>query len=87
MPKRTIKLQPTERERLLKLVSQGQHPVSATRRAYILLHSDGGRTDEAIAQFLFCREDTVRRTRVRDLTEGLDAALEDQPRPGGVNHC
>ena len=81
MPKRTIKLQPTERECLLKLVSQGLHPVSAVRRAYILLHSDGGRTDEAIAQFLLCSEDTVRRTRVRYLTEGLDAALEDQPRP------
>jgi transposase len=82
MPKRTIKLQPAERERLLKLVSQGQHPVSAIRRAYILLHSDGGRTDEAIAQFLFCSEDTVRRTRVRYLTAGFEAALEDQPRPG-----
>ncbi len=82
MPKRTIKLPPTERERLLKLVSLGQHPASAMRRAYILLHSDGGRTDEAIAQFLFCSEDTVRRTRVRYLSEGLDAALEDKPRPG-----
>ena len=82
MPKRTIKLQPDERERLLKLVSLGQHPASAIRRAYILLHSDGGRTDEAIAQFLFCSEDSVRRTRIRYLTEGLDAALEDKPRPG-----
>jgi transposase len=82
MPKRTINLPPAERERLLKLVSQGQHPISTIRRAYILLHSEGGRTDEAIAQFLFCSEDTVRRTRVRYLTEGLDAALEDKPRPG-----
>ena len=46
------------------------------------MHSDGGRTDEAIAQFLFCSEDSVRRTRVRYLTEGLDAALEDKPRSG-----
>jgi transposase len=82
MPKRTIKLQPDERERLLKLVSLGQHSASAMRRAYILRHSDGGRTDDAIAQCLFCSEDTVRRTRVRYLTEGLNAALEDKPRPG-----
>ena len=82
MPKRTLKLPPAERERLLKLVSLGQHPASAIRRAYILLHSDGGRTDEVIAQFLFCSEDSVCRTRVRYLTEGLDAALEDKPRPG-----
>lgn len=54
MPKRTVKLQPDERERLLKLVSLGQHSASVLRRAYILLHSDGGRTDDAIAQFLFC---------------------------------
>ena len=60
----------------------GQHPASAIRRTYILMHSDGGRTDEAIAQFLFCSEDTIRRTRVRYLTEDLDAALEDKPRPG-----
>src|SRR5512135_1052573 len=82
MLKRTIKLQPAERERLSKLVSQGRHPVSAIRRAYILLHSDGGRTDEAIAQFLFCSEDTVLRTRVRYLTAGLDTVLENKPRPG-----
>jgi hypothetical protein len=82
MPKRTIKRPPAERECLLKLVSQGQHPVSAIRRAYILLPSEGGRIDEAIAQFLFCSEDTVGRTRVRYLTEGFAAALEDKPRPG-----
>ena len=82
MPKRTINLQPAERERWLKVVSLGQHPASAIRRAYILLHRDGGRTDEAIAQFLFCSEDSGRRTRVRYLTEGLNAALADKPRPG-----
>lgn len=48
----------------------------------MLLHSDAGKTDVDIADFLFCSEDTVHRTRIRYLTEGLDAALEDQPHPG-----
>jgi transposase len=82
MEKRAIHLQPDERNRLLKLVKKGHDAVNRIKRAYILLHSDGGRSDGAIAEFLFCSEDTVRRTRVRYLTEGLDAALADQLHPG-----
>lgn len=82
MEKRAIHLQPDERTRLFKLVKKGHDAVKRIQRAYILLHSDAGRTDEAIAEFLFCSEDTVRRTRVRYLTEGLDAALDDEPHPG-----
>jgi hypothetical protein len=82
MPKRTIHLHPSERDTLTQLVSRGRNHVSVLKRAYMLLHSDAGLTDEAIAQFLLCSEDTVRRTRIRYLSEGLDAALEDKPRPG-----
>lgn len=82
MPKRAIHLQPPEHDTLIQLISRGQHPVSMIKRAYILLHSSAGRTDEAIAQFLLCSEDTVRRTRLRYLTEGLEASLEDQAHPG-----
>ena len=82
MEKRAIHLQPDERNRLLKLITKGRDAVNRIKRAYILLQSDAGRSDEAIAEFLFCSEDTVRRTRVRYLTEGLDAALDDQPHPG-----
>jgi transposase len=82
MPKRAIHLQLHEHDTLIQLVSRGQHPVSVIKRAYILLHSSAGRPDEAIAEFLFCSEDTVRRTRLRYLSEGLEAALEDKPRPG-----
>lgn len=82
MPKRAIHLQPSERDMLTQLVSRSRNHVSVLKRAYMLLHSDAGRTDEAIAQFLLCSEDTVRRTRIRYLSEGLDAALEDKPHPG-----
>jgi transposase len=82
MEKRAIHLQPAERDKLSRLVRNGKIEAAIVKRAYMLLHSDAGMTDEAIAQFLFCSEDTVRRTRVRSLTEGLNAALEDKPHPG-----
>lgn len=82
MQKRAIHLEPFERDKLSKLVRNGKIEADIIKRAYMLLHSDAGKTDVAIAEFLFCSEDTVRRTRVRYLTAGLDAALEDQPHPG-----
>jgi transposase len=82
MQKRVVQLQPAEREKLSKLVRNGKVPADTAKHAYMLLHSDAGKTDEAIAEFLICSEDTVRRTRVRYLTEGLTAALKDQPHPG-----
>ncbi len=82
MQKRAIQLQPLERDKLSKLVRNGKVPADVVKHAYMLLHSDAGKTDGAIAEFLFCSEDTVRRTRVHYLTEGLQAALEDQPHPG-----
>ncbi len=82
MSKREIHLKPEERNQLVKLVSTGYHQANEIRRAYTLLHSDDGKTDQAIADLLFCSEDSVRRTRIRYLNAGLTAALEDQPRPG-----
>jgi transposase len=82
MGKRVIHLEPAEREKLSKLVRNGKIEADIVKRAYMLLHSDAGKTDVAIAEFLLCSEDTVRRTRVRYLTEGLNAALEDKPHPG-----
>ena len=82
MEKRVIHLEPAERDKLSKLVRNGKIPAEVVKRAYMLLHSDAGMTDVAIAAFLFCSEDTVRRARVRYLTEGLTAALEDKLHPG-----
>ena len=82
MSKREIHLKPEERDQLVKLVSRGYHQANEMRRAYMLLHSDDGKTDQSIADLLFCSEDSVRRTRIRYLNEGLTAALEDKPRSG-----
>jgi transposase len=84
MEKRAIHLQPAEREKLSKLVRNGKIQADVVKRAYMLLHSDAGMSDVAIAQFLFCSEDTVRRARVRYATEGLQVALEDKAHPGQV---
>ena len=82
MSKREIHLKPEERDQLVKLVSIGYHQANEMRRAYMLLHSADGKTDQSIADLLFCSEDSVRRTRIRYLNEGLTAALEDKPRSG-----
>jgi transposase len=82
MQKRAIHLQPSERDRLIGLVSKGHNQAHVIKRAYMLLHSDAGFKDETIAQLLFASEDSVRRVRIRYLNESLDAALEDRPRPG-----
>lgn len=82
MEKRAIHLQRVEREKLSKLVRNGKIQADVVKHAYMLLHSDSGLSDVAIAAFLMCSEDTVRRVRVRYLTEGLNAALADKPHPG-----
>ena len=82
MPKRAIHLKPEEREQLRKLVSVGRERAALIRRAYMLLHSDADATDEQIAGMLFCSEDSVRRTRIRYMDQGLQVALEDQPHSG-----
>jgi hypothetical protein len=81
MEKRVIHLQLAERDKLSKLVRNGKVPADVVKHAYMLLHSDTGMSDVAIAAFLLCSEDTVRRARVRYLTEGLNAALEDKLHP------
>ena len=74
MQKREIHLKPEERDRLIALVSKGYHQANEIKRAYMLLYSQDGLTDEAIRQLLFCSEDCVRRTRIRYLNAGLNAA-------------
>jgi transposase len=59
--------------------------VSARRltRAHILLQADTGAPDAAIAAALHNGTATVARTRKRFVEAGLEAALQERPRPGG----
>lgn len=75
-----VRLTPTERTQLLKLVSSGEAPARKVTHARILLKADRGTdgpgcTDEAIAEALDVGEVTVWRVRKRYVTEGLEAAL------------
>ena len=81
--KHIVKLTSKERKKLLAIVGKGQNKALVIRRAYILLKSDEGRTDEQIAEALYCDSDTVRNVRQRFGEEGLEAALADKPHPGG----
>ena len=65
----------------MAIVTKGRNKASYIQRAYILLKSADGRTDVEIADWLYISESTVRRTRLRFGEDGLDAALEDKPKP------
>lgn len=82
MTKHEVKLRSKERQKLLAMVSKGRNQAVVIRRAHILLKSDEGKTDREICDQLYIGEETVRRTRLRFCEEGLEAALEDKPRPG-----
>src|SRR4028118_639452 len=53
-------------------------------RAQILLRADAGETDEEIADEAGVSLGTVANVRRRFAAGGLDAALNDRPRPGAV---
>jgi transposase len=81
MNKHSVDLTKKERRKLVAIVTKGRNKASYIQRAYILLKSADGRTDVEIADWLYISESTVRRTRLRFGEDGLDAALEDKPKP------
>lgn len=81
-----VKLSEEERSRLKGLLRRGAAPARVQTRARILLLADRGRgerrTDEQVAAAALTSVMTTKRTRWRFLQEGLEAALEEKPRPG-----
>jgi transposase len=76
-----VRLTHEQRESLEQLRGQ---PLSRKQqyRREILLRADEGDTDQEIADDLAVHAATVRRVRRRFAEHGLDAALDDRPRPG-----
>lgn len=74
------------RAHLEQLVRSGNAPARTQTRARILLmldrSTDNFRTEADVATVLLCSVSTVGNVRARCLTEGMDAALYDKPRPG-----
>jgi transposase len=78
-----VTLTDAEREALLAVTKKGSVAARKLTRTHVLLHADGGATDDRIAQALHIGTATVERIRKRFVEGGLEAALTERPRPGG----
>lgn len=80
-----VELTAEERLQLEEMTSKGKHSARMIRRANILLMADSRRfSDDEIAQNLSVGTSTVYRIK-RDFVEyGMDAALQEDDRPGGT---
>ena len=79
--KHEVHLKAGERRKLIGIVSKGRNKAVMIQRAHILLKGDEGKTDAEISQLLYVSEQTIRRVRLRFVTDGMQAALEDKPHP------
>ena len=79
-----VNLSEEERKDLLGLINRGKTSARKVRRAQVLLLADEGKTDEFISKALHVAITTPGRLRKRFVEEGLEAALNEQPRPGGT---
>jgi transposase len=77
-----VTLTADERTQLVALVHGGTAAVRKVKRAQILLAADAGRTDEVIAATVAVGTSTVYRTKRRFVDEGLEPALNEEPRRG-----
>ena len=84
MPKRTAPIQLTSDEvtYLNKYINTGKRSARAIKRAQILLHSHAGKTPEQICEVVNTSVATVYRTRQHYRQAGMQATIEEKPRPG-----
>lgn len=80
--KHVVELTDEQRSSLLDLLKKGEAKARMLIRARILLLSAEGKTDRWIADALKVNPQTVRNIRKRFAEEGLEAALQERPRPG-----
>ena len=77
-----VKLTESERTCLNEVSHRGKPSVRTVKRALALLKADEGLGDREIADVLLISAATVARARKRYVEEGLEAAINDRPRPG-----
>ena len=82
-----VKLSKVQRERLQELTNSGTIKVRKYKRARVLLlaneaHKEGCKTDGEIAERVGISTPTIQRIRQRFVEEGLEAAINEKPRPG-----
>ena len=78
----TVHLSEAERNQLQTIINKGHHKAREIKRANILLLADQGKDDREISQNLNCHLTTVERIRKRYISNGLEFALSEKPRPG-----
>lgn len=77
-----VKLKPKERKLLKQLISKGSEKARKITRCRILLLANEGKTDTQIIEALKVARNTIRTVRFRYVREGLESAINEQPRPG-----
>ena len=77
-----VELSDNERAQLRDLTSGGKAPVRKVKRAQVLLASDAGVLDEAIATSVGVGTATVYRTKRRFVEGNMESAVTEEPRPG-----
>jgi len=77
-----VKLSETDQVTLQDMVSKGVHPARQINHARILLMAEQGQTIAATAKLLGLSNQTVFNVRRQYVQNGLECALNEQPRPG-----
>jgi transposase len=77
-----INLSDEERQALLEMTRKGEIKARKFKRAMILLKADEGLTDQQIMAALNVSRPCVERTRKRFVADGMERALNEDPRPG-----
>ena len=77
-----VELTPSQRSTLVEVSRRGKPLARTLKRALALLKADEGLSDREAAVAVSMSAATVARTRRRFAEEGLEAAINDRPRPG-----
>lgn len=77
-----VNLSAEERQNLLDLTSKGTLNARKFKRAMVLLKADEGLSDPQIMAALHLSRPCVERVRQRFVADGLERALNENPRPG-----
>jgi transposase len=77
-----INLSDEERQALLEMTRKGEIKARKFKRAMILLKADEGQTDPQIMAALNVSRPCVERIRKRFVADGMERALNENPRPG-----
>jgi len=77
-----INLADEERQTLLEMTRKGRISARKLKRAMILLKADEVLTDQQVMAALNVSRPCVERVRKRFVSDGMDRALNEDPRPG-----